>query len=59
MSRPARLAAHSELATSLALLSDHELAGLVESGVPVGTGIGGRSCTSTWTDGGSSSSACR
>ncbi|WP_411147948.1 protein kinase family protein [Streptomyces sp. A30] len=42
MSRPARLAAHSELATSLALLSDHELAGLVESGVPVGTGIGGQ-----------------
>ncbi|MFF9803365.1 protein kinase family protein, partial [Streptomyces rochei] len=42
MSRPARLAAHSDLATSLALLSDHELAGLVESGVPVGTGIGGQ-----------------
>ncbi|MEV0637918.1 protein kinase family protein [Streptomyces sp. NPDC050619] len=42
MSRPARLAAHSDLATSLALLSDHELAELVESGVPVGIGIGGR-----------------
>jgi hypothetical protein len=42
MSRTARLAAHSDLATSLALLSDQELAELVACGVPVGTGIGGR-----------------
>ncbi|WP_031481753.1 hypothetical protein [Streptomyces bicolor] len=38
-----RLAAHADIATSLALLSDHELADLVESGEPLGTGIGGRS----------------
>ncbi|KOU72341.1 hypothetical protein ADK57_09840 [Streptomyces sp. MMG1533] len=42
MSRTARLAAHIGLATSLALLGDRELADLVASGVPVGTGIGGR-----------------
>lgn len=43
MSRIARLAAHSDLATSLALLSDRELERLVASGTPNGVGIGGRS----------------
>lgn len=43
MTRTERLAAHADIATSLALLSDHELADLVESGEPLGTGIGGRS----------------
>lgn len=43
MTRTERLAAHADIATSLALLSDRELAGLVESGTPLGTGIGGRS----------------
>ncbi|MFF3331647.1 protein kinase family protein [Streptomyces sp. NPDC002888] len=37
-----RLASHHALATSLALLSDTELADLLATGVPVGTGIGGR-----------------
>jgi hypothetical protein len=37
-----RLAAHTDLAISLALLSDHELAELVASGTDAGTGIGGR-----------------
>ncbi|SEE87166.1 hypothetical protein SAMN05216489_08693 [Streptomyces sp. 3213] len=43
MSRTARLAAHTDIATSLALLSDHELAELVDAGNPLGSGIGGRS----------------
>lgn len=43
MTRTARLTAHTGIATSLALLSDHELAGLVASGTPLGSGIGGRS----------------
>lgn len=43
MSSAARRAAHSDLATSLALLSDRELADLVATGTPAGTGIGGRS----------------
>ncbi|MDO0917153.1 protein kinase family protein [Streptomyces sp. DT2A-34] len=43
MTRTERLAAHTDIATSLALLSDHELGDLVESGAPLGTGIGGRS----------------
>ncbi|MEU6260723.1 protein kinase family protein [Streptomyces sp. NPDC047043] len=43
MSSATRRAAHTDLATSLALLSDHELADLVASGTPVGVGIGGRS----------------
>ncbi len=43
MSHTARLAAHSDIATALALVSDHDLARLVESGVPLGVGIGGRS----------------
>ncbi|MEU0074885.1 protein kinase family protein [Streptomyces sp. NPDC006332] len=38
-----RLTAHTDLATSLALHSDRELADLVASGVPAGAGIGGRS----------------
>ena len=42
MSSAARRAAHADLATALALLGDGELAGLLASGVPAGTGIGGR-----------------
>ncbi|WP_181803552.1 BUD32 family EKC/KEOPS complex subunit [Streptomyces shenzhenensis] len=37
-----RVAAHAGIATSLALLSDVELAELVAAGRPLGTGIGGR-----------------
>ncbi|MGW7421468.1 protein kinase family protein [Streptomyces sp. NPDC054813] len=37
-----RIAAHTDIATSLALLSDAELAALVAAGEPLGTGIGGR-----------------
>jgi hypothetical protein len=37
-----RLHSHADTATSLALLSDRELADLVASGTPAGTGIGGR-----------------
>ncbi|MFC3571928.1 protein kinase family protein [Streptomyces yaanensis] len=43
MSRTARLTAHSDIATALALTSDHDLAHLVASGTPLGVGIGGRS----------------
>lgn len=43
MSRGARLAAYSAVSTSLALCSDHELSGLVDAAVPLGSGIGGRS----------------
>lgn len=43
MSSAARRAAHTDLATTLALLSDRELADLVASGTPNGAGIGGRS----------------
>nr|WSY56873.1 protein kinase family protein [Streptomyces sp. NBC_00886] len=42
MSHTERLAAHSDIATSLALLSDHELAELVEGGTSLGSSIGGR-----------------
>jgi hypothetical protein len=42
MSSAARRIAHAALATSLALLSDRELADLVASGTPAGAGIGGR-----------------
>ncbi|MEV7891791.1 protein kinase family protein [Streptomyces sp. NPDC002817] len=42
MSRTERRTAHADIATSLALLSDTELMELVESGSPLGTGIGGR-----------------
>ena len=38
----ARLSAHADLATTFALLSDNDLAELVASGTPAGTGIGGR-----------------
>ncbi len=44
MSRTERVAAHTDIATSLALLSDHELAELVDAGAPLGTGIGGARC---------------
>lgn len=43
MSTSTRITAHAELTTSLSLLSDHELADLVASATPLGTGIGGRS----------------
>lgn len=43
MAPPSRLVAHSDIATSLALLSDHELAELVQTGTPLGTSVGGRS----------------
>ncbi|WP_019069467.1 hypothetical protein [Streptomyces hokutonensis] len=43
MPRTARIAAHTDIATTLALLSDHELTELVDAGTPLGTGIGGRS----------------
>ncbi|MER6417881.1 protein kinase family protein [Streptomyces sp. NPDC001137] len=42
MSAAARRAAHTDLATSLALLSDRELTDLLDSGTPAGVGIGGR-----------------
>ena len=42
MSSAARRAVHADLATTLSLLSDHELAGLLASGTPAGVGIGGR-----------------
>ncbi|GGR60612.1 protein kinase family protein [Streptomyces aurantiogriseus] len=38
----ARLTAHHALATTLDLLSDRELADLVTSGTPLGTGVGGQ-----------------
>ncbi|MCX5418822.1 protein kinase family protein [Streptomyces sp. NBC_00078] len=43
MSSATRRTTHADLATSLALLSDRELADLVESAAPLGSGIGGRS----------------
>ncbi|MFI7400755.1 protein kinase family protein [Streptomyces sp. NPDC049541] len=42
MSSAARRAAHADLATTLSLLSDHELADLLASATPAGVGIGGR-----------------
>ncbi|MDQ0603771.1 hypothetical protein QF037_008116 [Streptomyces canus] len=42
MFRTERRTAHADIATSLALLSDTELKELVDSGSPLGTGIGGR-----------------
>ncbi|MFF3464056.1 protein kinase family protein [Streptomyces sp. NPDC002619] len=42
MSVPARLTAHSDIATALALFSDHELTDLVAAGVPLDSGNGGR-----------------
>ncbi|MFI9601352.1 protein kinase family protein [Streptomyces sp. NPDC052043] len=38
-----RIPAHTDIATSLSMLSDRELARLVAEGKPFGTGIGGRS----------------
>lgn len=43
MSRGARLTAHSAVSTSLALCSDRALRELVDSAVPAGSGIGGKS----------------
>ncbi|MFJ9541200.1 protein kinase family protein [Streptomyces sp. NPDC101225] len=43
MSSAARRTVHADLATALGLLSDHELAGVLARGTPVGAGIGGRS----------------
>ena len=43
MSRGARLTAHSGVSTSLALCSDRALGELVDTAVPVGSGIGGKS----------------
>ncbi|KAA2261436.1 PTD012 family protein [Solihabitans fulvus] len=43
LSRGARLAAHSAVSTSLALYSDRELRDLVDTAVPMGSGIGGTS----------------
>ncbi|MDN3025750.1 protein kinase family protein [Streptomyces sp. S.PB5] len=37
-----RRTAHSDIARSLSLLGDHEIAGLLAAGTPLGTGIGGR-----------------
>ncbi|MEU0411868.1 protein kinase family protein [Streptomyces griseorubiginosus] len=42
MDSPARHRTHAGTATSLALLSDRDLADLLASGTPVGVGIGGR-----------------
>ncbi|MEV5983272.1 protein kinase family protein [Streptomyces sp. NPDC052114] len=41
--RAARLAAHGDVSTSLALHSDHALRELVDGAVPIGSGIGGTS----------------
>ncbi|MFC5826272.1 protein kinase family protein [Nonomuraea insulae] len=43
VSQHSRLAAYGDVSTSLALRGDHELAALLESAVPLGTGIGGTS----------------
>jgi len=43
MSHGARLTAHSAVSTSLALRSDRALRELVETAVPIGSGIGGKS----------------
>ncbi|MEV4473225.1 hypothetical protein [Nonomuraea sp. NPDC049504] len=43
MSRAARLTAHSAVSTSLALCSDRALSELVDTAVPLGSGIGGKS----------------
>ncbi|MFI5721052.1 protein kinase family protein [Nocardia sp. NPDC051750] len=43
MSRRARLHAHSDVSTALALHSDHALCELVDAAVPIGAGIGGKS----------------
>jgi hypothetical protein len=43
MPRDARLTAHSAVSTSLALCSDRALRELVDTAVPIGSGIGGKS----------------
>jgi hypothetical protein len=43
MPRDPRIARHTDIATALCLLSDRELADLVASGTPNGSGVGGRS----------------
>lgn len=43
MTCTSRRTAHTDIATALARLSDHELANLVTSGAPLGAGVGGRS----------------
>lgn len=43
MSRCVRLSAHSAVSTSLALFSDRALRELVDTAVPIGSGIGGKS----------------
>ncbi len=43
MSRGARLTAHSAVSTALALCSDRALRELVDTAVPIGSGIGGKS----------------
>ncbi len=43
MSRGARLTAHSAVSTSLALRSDRALRELVDTAMPIGSGIGGKS----------------
>ena len=43
MSRSARLTAYSAVSTSLALRSDRALRELVDTAVPMGSGIGGKS----------------
>ncbi|WP_069885048.1 hypothetical protein [Streptomyces luteocolor] len=42
-SRAARLTAHGDVATSLALHGDHALRDLVDTATPIGSGIGGKS----------------
>nr|SBO96821.1 SCJ9A.18c, unknown, len: 357aa [Nonomuraea gerenzanensis] len=43
LSRAARLTTHSAVSTSLALYSDRALSELVNTAVPLGSGIGGTS----------------
>ena len=47
MSRPERLRVHGAVSAALALHSDHSLRELVESAVPIGSGIGGKSALLT------------
>jgi hypothetical protein len=47
MSRDARLATHGAVSTALALYSDRALGELVDTAVPIGSGIGGKSALLT------------
>ena len=47
MSRPERLRVHGAVSAALALHSDHSLRELVDSAVPIGSGIGGKSALLT------------